>query len=112
MIHPPRIVVTLLGSLQIKELTALARDLCSGGTMPIRNESARGEDMFISAARTTYSVPARRGSGANAIANMNTVELPWAKTMALTVPSFFERNGLPIAASAIVMLETARSGPL
>src|SRR3989442_6472201 len=47
-------VVTLFGKRQTIEFTALARPRCSGATIPMRNESPIGADMFIKAARTMY----------------------------------------------------------
>ena len=70
------IVVTLFGSRQITELIALARPRLSLGTSPIRNESESGEDMFMSAARTTYSAAAIMGPVTNAREIMNMVERP------------------------------------
>src|SRR3989441_13357216 len=91
-------VVTLFGKRQTIEFTALARPRCSGATIPMRNESPIGADMFIKAARTIYRPAAARAFVTNARLNMKTVERPWAMTMARTGPYRFARDALTVAA--------------
>src|SRR5437879_13730511 len=105
-------VVTLFGRRQTIEVTALARPRCSGATIPMRNESPIGADMFIKAARTMYRPAAATAFVTNARLNMKTVERPWAMTIARTGPYRFARDALTVAARPIVMLDRARSGPL
>src|SRR5438445_13432101 len=109
---PPTTVLTLFGSRQIREFTALAKLRWSADTIPMRKASARGADMFINVARTMYNELADTASGANARLSMKTVERPWAMTIARTLPNRFDSRALPIAANAIVKLATARTGPL
>src|SRR5881409_2869595 len=105
-------VVTLFGKRQMIEFTALARPRCSGATIPMRNESPIGADMFIKAARTMYRPAAAKALVTKARLNMKTVERPWAMTMARTGPYRFAREALTVAARPIVTLDRARSGPL
>src|SRR5207245_10364404 len=94
------------------EFTALARPRCSGATIPMRNESPIGADMFIKAARTMYRPAAATAFVTNARLNMKTVERPWAMTIARTGPYRFARDALTVAARPVVTLDSAGRGPL
>src|SRR5256885_6922514 len=109
---PPKTVVMLFGSRQMIEFTALARPLCSGGTMPIRNESAIGADMFINAARTRQKPAATTGLVTKARLRRNAVDVPVAMTIARTGPYRLAMAALTTADKPIVIFERARSGPL
>src|SRR3989442_3536689 len=100
-------VVTLFGKRQTIEFTALARPRCSGATIPMRNESPIGADMFIKAARTIYRPAAAIAFVTNARLNMKTVERPWAMTMARTGPYRFARDGRTVPAKPKVTFDRA-----
>src|SRR3989442_553335 len=105
-------VVTLFGTRQRMEFTPLARPRCSGATIPMRNESPIGADMFIKAARTIYRPAAAIAFVTNARLNMKTVERPWALTNARTGPYRFARDAITVEDRPMGTLDRAVSGPI